>query len=75
MAWVASCCPPPPHREFWFFPLSPYLNNICPIFLLLFPPLDAALLLYVKAAIVGWLLLAVQLQKAASTEQFRLNYL
>ena len=43
-----------------FLPCSPNLNDICPIFLLLFLPLDAALLFDVKAAIMGWLLLAVQ---------------
>jgi hypothetical protein len=46
-----------------FLPRSPYLNDICPIFLLLFLPLDAALLFDVNAAIVGWLRLAVQLYK------------
>jgi hypothetical protein len=44
-----------PPREFLFF------ASICPFFLLLFLPLDAALLFDVNAAIVGWLLLAVQL--------------
>jgi len=46
-----------------FLPLSPYLNDFCLIFLLLFFPLDTALLFDVNAAIMGWLLLAVQLLK------------
>jgi hypothetical protein len=50
-----------------FLPLSPYLNDFCLIFLLLFFPLDTALLFDVKAAIMGWLLLAVQLY---STDMF-----
>jgi len=53
---------PPPHiRNSSFLSLSPYLNDFRTIFLLLFFPLDTALLFYVKAAIMGWLLLAVQL--------------
>jgi hypothetical protein len=63
MAWVAilAAPPPPPHTgNSSFLPLPPYLNDICPFFLLLFVPLDAALLFDVNAAIMGWLLLAVQ---------------
>ncbi len=53
---------PPPHiGNSSFLPLSPYLNDFCPIFLLLFSPLDTALLFDVNTAIMGWLLLAVQL--------------
>jgi hypothetical protein len=62
MAGSHLAAPPPPH--IWnsvFLPLSPYLNDICPIFLLLFLPLHADLLFDVNAAIVGWLLLAVHL--------------
>jgi hypothetical protein len=51
---------PPPSS---FPPLSPYLHDICPYFLMLIVPLDAALLFDVNAAILGWLLLAVQPQK------------
>ncbi len=47
----------PPHiGNSSFLPLSPYLNDICPIFLLLFSPLDTVLLFDVNAAIMGWLL-------------------
>jgi hypothetical protein len=45
MAWVAILAAPPPS-----LPLSPYLNDICPFFLLLFVPLDAALLFDVNAS-------------------------
>jgi hypothetical protein len=60
--------PSPPHREFWFLPLSPYLNDICPIFLLLLHPLDTALLFDVNAAIMGWTFSCSAL-KAASAAQ------
>ncbi len=52
----------PPHTgNSSFLPLIPYLNYFCPTFLLLFLPLDTALLFDVNTAIMGWLLLAVQL--------------
>jgi hypothetical protein len=52
----------PPHiGNSSFLPLSPYLNDFCPIFSLLFLSLYTALLFDVNAAIMGWLLLAVQL--------------
>ncbi len=61
MAWVAILLPPPHIGNSSFLPLSPYLNDFCPIFLLLFFPLDTALLFDVNAAIMGWLIFAVQL--------------
>jgi hypothetical protein len=71
MAWVAILLPPPPPlREFWFLPLSPYLNDFCPIFLLLFLPLDTALF-YVNAAIMGWLLFSCSALKAVSAAHRR----
>jgi hypothetical protein len=62
MAWVAILLPPPPHiGNASFLPLSPYLNDICLIFLLFFLSLNTALLFDVYATIMGWILLAVQL--------------
>jgi hypothetical protein len=62
MAWVAILLPPPPHiGNCSFLPLSPYLNDICLIFLLFFLSLNTALLFDVYATIMGWILLAVQL--------------
>jgi hypothetical protein len=65
MALVAIVNPPPPHsREFLFLPHSPWLLDIWVIFLMQNVPLDAALLFDLRAAILGWLLAAVQPKKA-----------
>jgi hypothetical protein len=71
MAWVAiMAAPPPPHRELLFFASFSLIKWHLPFYLLLFLPLDAALLFDVNAAIMGWLPLAVQLYiKAASAAQ------
>ncbi len=53
--------PPPPSREFFFLPHSPGLLDIWAVFLMQNVPLDAALLFDLRAAILGWLLAAVQL--------------
>jgi hypothetical protein len=54
-AWVAILLPPPPRTgNYNFLPCSPYLNDFCPKFLLLFSPLYTALLFDVNTAIEGW---------------------
>jgi hypothetical protein len=59
MAWLAILSPPHT-REYFFLPLSPQLHDICPFSLLLIVPLDAAHRFDLNAAILGWLLYAVQ---------------
>ncbi len=61
MAWVAILLPPPHTGNCSFLPLSPSLHDFCLIFLMLFSPLDTALLFDVNTAIMGWLFLAVKL--------------
>jgi hypothetical protein len=56
-----------PHsRAFFFLPPSPWLLDIWVVFLMQNVALDAALLFGLNAAILGWLLAAVQPKKAAS---------
>jgi hypothetical protein len=64
--------PPSPHsREFFFLPHSPWLLGIWVVLLMQIVPLDAVLLFDLHAAILVWLLAAVQPKKAASAAHFR----
>jgi hypothetical protein len=63
MVWVAILAapsPPTPTQGILLFASFFLIKWHLPFFLLLFVPLDASLLFDVNAAIMGWLLLAVQ---------------
>jgi hypothetical protein len=63
MAWVAILNPPPLCKEFFFLPFSPSLLVIWAVLFMQNVPLDAVLLFDLHAAILGWLLSAVQPKK------------
>ncbi len=48
-----------PNTEISFLMISPYLLDICPVFLLVFSPLETVDFFYVNLAFRGWLFSAV----------------
>ncbi len=60
MAWVAILYPLPRSKEFFFLPYSPKLLVIWVVLLMQNVPLDEVLHFDLHAAILGWLLTAVQ---------------